>query len=102
MENTLQQVKVKYEYGAMSSKFEVTASNKLTAYACMILHYDRSNHLVVIYSPESSRADMWTSLVGKVAERLDEIYGGEASFDKYLGDNVDEIRESFETIKRLI
>lgn len=102
MENTLQQVKVKYEYGAMSSKFEVTATNKLTAYVCMLLHYSSSNHLVVIYSPESSRNDMWTSFDGKVSERLDEIYGGEGSFDKYIEDNADEIREAFETIKRLV
>ena len=62
-----------YEYGTMSSKFRLLAENKLTAYATMCLHYNESNHLLVIYSPESSEADSWTSFDGKIAGRLDEI-----------------------------
>lgn len=102
MKEILEQVKVKYEYGAMSSKFEVTATNKLTAYVCMILHYGASNHLVVIYSPESSKDDTWTSFDGKVSERLDEIYGGDGSFEKYLDDNLSDVKEAYKTIKRLV
>ena len=58
---------VPYEYGAMSSKFRLYATNKLTAYATMVLHYNQSNHLVVIYKPESSKEDMWTSFTGQVS-----------------------------------
>ena len=93
---------VTYEYGAMSSKFSCEAENKLTAYASMVYHYDRSNHLLVIYSPESSKEDSWTSFDGKVSERLDEIFGGKDSFDKYVSAHTKEIQACSKTIKRLI
>lgn len=93
---------VAYEYGVMSSKFEVKAKNKLTAYAAMLLHYREAPHLVVIYSPESSKSDCWTSFNGKVSERLDEIFNGPGSFDKYLQDHVVEIRAAYKSIKRLV
>ena len=35
---------VPYEYGAMSSKFRLYATDKLIAYATMVLHYNQSNH----------------------------------------------------------
>jgi hypothetical protein len=82
---------VPYEYGAMSSKFRLYATNKLTAYATMILHYQNSPHLVAIYSPEESKAD-----------RLDEIFGGKDSFDKYLQEHISEIRECYKGLKRLV
>jgi len=91
-----------YEYGAMSSKFSIEAKNKLTAYATMVLHYHKGNHLVVIYSPESSKSDSWTSFSGKVSERLDDIFGGIGSFDKYLEDNIDDIRVCYKSIKRIV
>lgn len=93
--------KIAYEYGAMSSKYRVMATNKLTAYAVMVLHFNESNHLVVIYAPESSKEDMWTSFTGKVSERLDEIFGGKDSFDKYLENNMEEVRECYKSIKKL-
>ena len=91
-----------YEYGAMSSKYKLKAKNKLTAYATMVLHYNQSNHLVVIYSPESSKADMWTSFTGKVSERLDEIFGGKDSFDTYIKANIEEIKVCYKGIKKLV
>ncbi len=93
---------VPYEYGAMSSKFRLYAANKLTAYATMVLHYNQSNHLVVIFEPESSKEDMWTSLTGKVSERLDKIFGGEGPFDKYLEEHISEIKECYKSIERLV
>lgn len=91
-----------YEYGAMSCMFSLEAENKLTAYATMCLHYNRSNHLLVIYSPESSKEDQWTAFDGKVAARLDEIFGGEGSFDKYLEQNIEAVKACYKSIKRLV
>ncbi len=91
-----------YEYGAMSSKFSLKAKNKLTAYCVMLLHYGKSNHMVVIYTPESSKEDQWASVDGKISERLDEIFGGEGSLDKYLKENRAEIIECYKTIEKLV
>lgn len=93
---------IKYEYGAMSSKFELEASEKLTAYATMVLHYKQSPHLVAIYAPEESKIDSWMSFTGEISDRLDEVFGGEGSFEKYLYEHIVEIRACFKTIKRLI
>lgn len=93
---------VPYEYGAMSSKFRLYATDKLTAYATMVLHYQNSSHLVAIYSPEESKADSWMSFDGKCSDRLDEIFGGKDSFDKYLKEHISEIRECYKGLKRLI
>ena len=93
---------VPYEYGAMSSKFRLYATNKLTAYATMVLHYWNSPHLVAIYSPEESKADSWMSFDGKCSDRLDEIFGGKDSFDKYLQEHLSEIRECYKGLKRLV
>ncbi len=90
-----------YEYGAMSSRFKILAKNKLTAYAVMVAHYDRSSHLVVIYEPIECKEDSWLSLDGKCSERLDEIFGGKDSFDKYFEENIEEIKECYNTIERL-
>ena len=93
---------VTYEYGVMSSKFRLYATNKLTAYATMVLHYSNSPHLVAIYSPEESKSDSWLSFDGKCSERLDEIFGGKDSFDKYLKEHISEIRECYKGVKRLV
>jgi hypothetical protein len=45
---------------------------------------------------------MWTSFTGKVSERLDEIFGGEGSFDKYLEEHISEINECYKSIERLV
>lgn len=92
----------KYEYGAMSSKYEITAENKLTAYVAMCLHYQKSSHLIMIYSPESSKEDSWTNFTGQISERLDEIFGGKDSFDKYIEDNIEEIQKCYDSIKQLV
>lgn len=93
---------VPYEYGAMSSKYKLMAADKRTAYATMCLHYQSSNHLIAIYSPESSKEDSWMSFTGKVAERLDEIFGGEGSFDAYLENNIEEIRKCYKSITQIV
>lgn len=92
----------KYEYGTMSSRFEIQAENKLTAYAVMCLHYQNNAPLVAIYEPEEAKEDSWMSFDGKISARLDEIFGGENAFDKYLENNVDSIRACYKTIKRLV
>ena len=91
-----------FEYGAMSSKYSLKAANKLTAYATMCIHYQSSNHLIAIYSPESSKKDSWMSFTGQVAERLDEIFGGPNSFDEYLENNVDAIWNCYRSIKKIV
>ena len=42
---------IRFEYGAMSSKYSLLADNKLIAYATMICHYNTANHLVALYEP---------------------------------------------------
>lgn len=93
---------ITYEYGAMSSKYSLEAENKLTAYCTILAHYGNSNHLVVIYSPEENKSDNWASLDGKVSERLDEIFGGEGSFDAYFENNLEEIKACYKTIKQIV
>ena len=91
-----------YEYGAMSTKFKLTAKNKLTAYVTMVLHYESSAHLVVIYSPEESKKDSWVNPFGAISKRLDEVFGGADSFDKYLEENIEEIKECYKTIEKVV
>ena len=92
-----------FEYGIMSSKYSIEAENKLTAYAAMIIHFDPgSAGLITIYSPEESRKnDSWL-LAYPIVKRLDEIFGGDGSFFKYLDDHQDEIKNTLDTIKRLV
>jgi Na+-transporting NADH:ubiquinone oxidoreductase subunit NqrF len=89
-----------YEYGAMSSRFSLEAENKLTAYTAMIVHFDESSHLVVVYEPQDS--DQWFDVTGFISERIDEIFGGKHSFDAYFESHIDEIKACYKTIKRLI
>jgi hypothetical protein len=91
-----------YEYGAMSSKYKLEATNKLTAYATMILHYRNSPHLMVVYEPETCKEDSWFNPTGKISERLDEIFGGEGSFDKYLSENIEAVRSCYKTITQVV
>jgi hypothetical protein len=90
-----------YEYGAMSSKFSLKSTNKLTAYATMVLHFDSSAHLIALYSPVECKEDTWLNPFGKISERLDEIFGGEKSFDQYIELHIDEIKECYNSIKKL-
>ena len=90
-----------YEYGAMSSRYKLFAENKLTAYATMIYQYQRNNHLIAIYSPESSKEDSWLNVSGRVTERIDEIFGGKDSFDKYFDEHISEITACHKTITQI-
>lgn len=70
--------KTKFKYGAVSSVWELEADNKLTAYAAMCCHFDRNSHLIALYEPkEVVEGDSWLNPFGKIAKRLDEIFGGE-------------------------
>ena len=91
-----------YEYGSMSSKFRLEAKNKLTAYATMVLHYQSSAHMIAIYEPIECKEDSWLNPMGHISERLDEIFGGIFSFDKYLHDNIEDVKLCYKSIKRLV
>lgn len=90
---------MKFTYGAMSSVYSIEAENKLTAYAAMVIHFKDNPQIVAIYSPEESRADMWL-FATNLQKRLDEIYGGNGEFFKYLDSHEKEIREACNTIKK--
>ena len=91
-----------FKYGAMSSLYSIEADNKLTAYVGMVAHFGESAHLIALYEPkEIVENDRWLNPLGKISERLDEIFGGPGSFDKYLNEHLEEIRTAYETIKQL-
>lgn len=91
-----------YEYGAVSSKYELQAPCHLTAYAAMILHYEDSARLLVIYSPEECKKDAWTTFGNDLMERVDKTFGGPGKFEAYIIDNKDEIITAYDTIKQLV
>lgn len=91
-----------YEYGAMSTKFKLVAKNKLTAYATMCLHYQNNSHMMVIYTPEECKEDSWMNITGQISERLDEVFGGKDSFDKYLENNPKDIKECYDSIEKIV
>lgn len=94
---------MKYEYGAMSSKYSIEADNKLTAYAAMVVQFNSAPQLVAIYSPkESAENDSWLMRTTDLQQRLDEIFGGDGEFMKYLDEHTEEIRKACKTIKQLI
>jgi protein gp37 len=94
---------ITFTYGAMSSKYSVQAANKLTAYVCMVAQYDRSAFAVVMYEPEEIvEDDQWCSFDGKIAARLDEIFGGENAFDLYCESHLEEIKACYKTIKQIV
>lgn len=91
-----------YEYGAMSSKYSIEADNKLTAYAGMIIHFGpQSTMLIALYSPEECKEDSWL-FASPIDKRLDEVFGGDGSFFKYLDEHMDEIKTAIQSIKQLI
>ena len=93
---------MKFEYGAMSSKYSIEAENKLTAYAGMIIHFGPgSAHMIALYEPEECKSDSWL-FATPIDKRLDEIYGGEGSFFKYLEEHKDEIKAAIDTIEQLV
>jgi len=94
---------MKFEYGAMSSRYSIEADNKLTAYAGMIIHFGpQSASLIAIYEPEElMKTDSWL-FASPIDKRLDEIYGGEGTFYKYLDEHMDEIKAALDTIEQLV
>lgn len=95
--------KTKFKYGAVSSVYELEADNKLTAYAAMCCHFNRNSHLIALYEPkEVVEGDSWLNPFGKIAKRLDEIFGGEGSFDRYFEEHREEIVEAFKSIKQIM
>lgn len=93
---------MKFEYGAMSSKYSIEADNKLTAYAGMIVHFGGNAAMIAIYEPEESRKEDSWLFASPLDKRLDEIYGGEGSFFKYLDEHQEEIKAAVDTIEKLI
>jgi len=94
---------MKFEYGAMSSKFSIEADNKLTAYAGMILHFGGNAAMIAIYEPEESRKEDSWLFASPLEDRLDEIFGGEKGcFFKYLDEHLEEIKAAVDTIEKLI
>lgn len=93
-----------FEYGAVSSKYSIEADNKLTAYVGMIAHFGRSAHLIALYEPEEIvKEDSWLNpFTGKISKRLDEIFGGEGSLDKYVEEHKVEWEKAYNTIKQLV
>lgn len=93
---------MKFEYGAMSSRYSIEAEDKRTAYAAMVWHFGRSNHLIALYEPkEIVKNDSWLNPFGHVAARLDEIFGGDGAFDKYVEEHFEEIKAALDTIEVL-
>lgn len=95
---------ITFEYGAMSSKWSIEADNKLTAYAAMVWHFGRNAHLIALYEPkEIIEGDSWINpFTGKISKRLDEIFGGEGSFDRYAEEHIDEIKKAYDTIEQIM
>lgn len=93
---------IKFEYGAMSSKYSLMAENKLTAYVAMVCHFNRSAHLIALYEPkEIVENDSWLNPFGKISARLDEIFGGDGAFDKYANEHIEEVKAAMDTIKQI-
>lgn len=94
---------ITFEYGAMSSRYSLEAEDKRTAYAAMIGHFGRNNHLIALYEPQDIvKDDSWLNPLGQVAKRLDEIFGGEGAFDKYVEEHQDEIQAAYDSIKQIV
>lgn len=91
-----------FEYGAMSSKYSIEADNKLTAYAAMVIQFCHNPFLVAIYAPEECKNDSWLMRMDDLEARLDEIFGGEGAFQKYLAEHKEEIGAACKTVKTLI
>ena len=98
-----------YEYGTMSLKYSLEADNKLTAYATMIFHYNKSANIMVIYTPEKCKKDSWFSVDGKISKKLHEIFGGTPdefpkfdAFDEYVKNHIEEIRKCYKSIKQIV
>lgn len=91
-----------FEYGAMSSLYRIEAESKFVAYVGMIAHFGCNAHLIALYEPEEVvENDKWLNPMGQISERLDEIFGGSGSFDKFINEHIDEIRMAVNTITKV-
>ena len=89
---------MKIEYGIMSTKWEIEADNMLTGIAVIVLSVPNAANAMVIYSPKDAPKFAFSD---NLEARLDEIYGGEGCFEKYLESHKTEIRECYLTRKEL-
>ena len=99
-----EEAKIKFEYGAMSTRYSCEASNKLIAYITMIFQYKSSAHLIALYEPEEIiKEDNWICFTGQISERLDEIFIKESgkNFDEYFKENLIAVKECLNTIKQI-
>lgn len=85
-------------YGAMSTVFELSAPDDLTAIAAMIHHYGRQAHIVVVYEPSGVPA--WADFTGKISSRLDEIFQEKGGFDKFVTKSIEPIKAAMNTIEQ--
>ena len=68
----------------------------------MIIHFGNAAAMIAIYSPEESQKnDSWL-FASPLEARLDEVFGGEGSFFKYLDEHQEEIKAAVDTIEKLI
>lgn len=94
---------MKFQYGAVSSVYELEADNKLTAYVAMCCHFGRNAHLIALYEPkEVVEKDSWLNPLGAISARLDEIFGGNGSFDRYMEEHREEIIKAYESIQQIM
>lgn len=96
----MEKKQITIEYGAVSSKYSITADNKFDAYAGMILQYGGQAGLIAIYSPEECKKDCWLNFGGDTMGKLDKIFEG--GFENYIIKNKAKILEAHKTIKQLI
>lgn len=69
----------------------------------MCYHFNRSAHLIALYEPkEVVEKDSWLNPWGIIAKRLDEIFGGDGSFDRYFEEHQEEIAKAYESIEQVM
>lgn len=91
-----------YGIGTTDNNFTCQAEDKLTAYAAIILQFERLAHLVILYSPdEIVDNDQWFSPDGMIEEKIDALFGGDGAFELYFKDNKEKIQQCFDTITRI-
>lgn len=98
-----------FEYGVMRKRYSLKVDDKLTAYATMVTHIRKDIHLIQLCEPQEIVKDdswfanpfTWVIPIEQTIERLDEIFGGKGSFEKYIDEHQDEIRAAYSTIKQI-
>ena len=94
---------MKFEYGAMSSRFCITADNKLTAYSAMAIHFNNNANLIALYEPEEVvKFDSWFDPTSKNIDRFFNLFGGEDKFHQYVELNLEDIRAAYKSITQIL